>query len=97
MCRLKSCNALYVYHHSGLFPLLESETTYTPVDLFEYGIFSDIQAVFQAYVLINLPFTYSTTYEKKHKKNKHLPHFYKTIHVFHKYSKNTLQKYEKIN
>ena len=38
--RLKSCNAWYVCHHNGL-SLLESETTYTPVGLFGYGIFSD--------------------------------------------------------
>ena len=41
-----------------------------------------IQPVFQSYVLINLPFAYSTVNEKKYKQ-KDSSHFYKIIHVFH--------------
>ena len=44
-----------------------------------------IQTVFQSYVLINLSFAYSTTHEKKYKQQTS-SHYYKTTHVFHKYS-----------
>ena len=55
-----------------------------------------VQTVFQPYILINLPLAYSSINEKEYKQQIS-SHFYKTIHVFHKYSKNFLQKYEKIN
>ena len=40
-----------------------------------------IQTIFQSYVLINLPFAYSSINEKEYKQQKPF-HFYKMIHIF---------------
>ena len=78
-----------------VYPLLSQKPHIPPLVLLDMVYFLVIQTVLQTYILINLPFTYSTTYEKKHKKQTS-SHFYKTIHVFHKYSKMPCKNMKKL-
>lgn len=79
-----------------VYPFLSQEPHIPSSVFLDMVYFLIVQTIFQPYVLINLPLAYSTINEKDYKQQ--IPsHFYKTIHAFHKYSKNSLQKYEKIN
>lgn len=79
-----------------VYPLLSQKPHIAPLVLLDMVYFLVIQTVLQTYILINLPFTYSTTYEKKHKKTNIFP-FLQNHSCLSQIFKNTLQKYEKIN
>ena len=46
-----------------VYPLLSQKPHIAPLVLLDMVYFLVIQTVLQTYILINLPFTYSTTYE----------------------------------